>query len=337
MLLAKYLEVALKGIRRPSTALDSAQRGMRVSMVECLFDAKAYHLDDETVVLCDSLIRDVKAEARLIDGTRLPFDRVWLEFSRRPLIDAGKVKGLPFEANSDKEAQQRLDDVVGIDPEKPIGYIFDSASDSNVYVYAVKKRGKLIIDPITAIIIPRDSDGYMKFSERQWALLEWLSAVPNSRQNDHEATTEDAQTVESTMHIAFAFFALMASTDAAMISEPHTSSKLRNLKTLAVKLGFRKPLPDYTVMRLSDLGKLHNQAVTDEGEQSARTDQERRSSPRRHFVRGHLFRRNGGTFWKSPHLRGGGNISSPMVHVINDLPDGGETISQVFGKLSDTD
>lgn len=307
MLLARYLDVALSGIAKKRSPFDAILEPVRIDMVECLNIAKAYSLDDATTALCNSLVPDLKSETNLISGIQLHHEVAWIEFDRGILLEAGHFKGLDYVGPKDDHPEGRT-----------IGYLFDASDPEKLLIACVKNRGRVLIEPMLWIEVPKDDQGRMLFYQRVYRPCDWVDQLLGDRtEND---IFEESNVIEGTLHIPLVFFALLGLKDSGMTTTNVAQGfKAKKIKGLGVKAGLSKiaNLPQMVTMRLSQLGLLHNEAVQEDAISSSISIS--RSSPRKHLVRGHLVTRDGKIVWRRPHVRGSGEAINPSVLVINDL------------------
>lgn len=322
MFLPRYLNVALTGLSKQRRKLEAHLSDIRMDMIDLVGVSQAYTLDEGTTQLCDSLVADLKAEEGLIDSIQIPHTVVWVEFDRAQLIKKGKVKGVTL-APLEKPPGVPMAEFNHVQETadcREIGYLIDASDPDMVSIACVKNRGPVMIDPMLWIDIPRDENGLMMFSKRSYAFMKWVDTTFGEQ--DRAAIQEEGSSIEATLHIPFAFFALLNSAETGMEQELKSQTfKEQKIKKLAAKAGLSKQakLPQVVTMRLSELGKMHNDAVQEENH-VATTTAGGRASPRRHLVRGHLYRRNDKTFWRKPHPRGGGDgLHTPIVSVVDDI------------------
>jgi hypothetical protein len=94
----------------------------------------------------------------------------------------------------------------------------------------------------------------------------------------------------------FAAFCLLLSSKRALRLEPVDRSRLNAARERRGK----RPLLDHVELTMNLVGSKG----------AGHGDAEGRSSPRLHFVRGHLVRRGDAVYWRSSHMRGNAAVGS---------------------------
>jgi hypothetical protein len=290
--------------RAPYAASNKPERrALRQVLMQSLFDAKAYAFDPGTANLCDSLVADLKAAQAIMSRTPLPYQNVWIEYDRARLM-------------ADREALRKVQ--MSINPDSPfdpsiyqMGFLFVTDQDC-LRVYTFRDRGPAVIEPFIELEFAKAKDGTIDFSNYIAADINYEA----SHSANDQVLQEEAEFIQTDLHIAFVFFALAGVASNGL--EMKVKSARISLDAVRKKLPLTKKIqtsPQIMTVRLSELGRIHEAAVS-EGLQGTGA---KRASPRRHPVRGTLFERNGKLVWRPPHMRGsGGGVQTP-TQVRDDL------------------
>lgn len=262
----------------------------RAALLDLVADAGLrYILDEAASAACGTLLR---AESDLFDLSspllRLPAELFWIELFLEE--DETRAAGA---------APARLGMLVDAEPDGRRGTIHHVWEDAVTGFQLVPAHIRFDLDAP-----PRPVPG-RSYSLRHAALPHISALLAHAVMEVHEPAPPQSP-LPSREYLAeslwFGLPAVLAF--AALLNSPEIvetrGSDLSRLNAARLKRG-RPPLLDHVEVRLN-LGE------------AARSDGQIggvRSPPRLHFVRGHLVRRKGKTFWRSSHLRGDG--PNPIV------------------------
>lgn len=314
MFLTRAIDVMQSGVHGKGSQpkhVQEVMRTQRLELLETITAAKAFILDPGSTLFCNSLIGDTAEERDLMSHIELPYPVAWVEFDRKEIFELTSVKSMPTNFNISRESQ-----ALGATGTE-IAILFDNRDPSELEIYAFKNRGPVIIEPLVVLCVPKADDGSFDYDNMY---AQSMAAADILTGESDESTIEEASTIHGFLHIPLAFFAVMDNPKSGLEqSEAKTSFKARKIKDKAVK-GKIAPLvrmpPTRTVL-LSELGRVHNEAVRQEYVDGGH-DGPKRASPRRHPVKGHLVRRDGKQYWRAPHYRGKGVTVPGYTKVVDD-------------------
>ena len=315
MMLPRVIFDWLGEIRKPSYPGSAIANRTRRSMLPYLSHAVAFRLDDETVRACQSVGPKLTENGlEVFRRWRSPAPILWVEFNAEVVMNELRQAGVeiakPF---SSPELAAQLD-------RREFGYLIDSRFEDGISVWLIKDRGKFIFGPPIEMFIPYEEDGLL--SDR--CELYGTGYLENDLS---EAEFEnEKENIIFALDVPVIFCALLrAKAPVFEVEEAKLGAARSRIRQDAVKIGEagKVRLPPTHVIRLSEMGRLHNAALDLdlEGEtgDGPRSSGSARRSPRRHLVRGHTFVRAGSVFWRNPHVRGGANATPTLVR--NDVPD----------------
>ena len=315
MMLPRVMSNWLQEIRKPSYPGSAIANATRRSLLPHLSHAVAFRLDDETVRACQSVGPKLTENGlEVFRRWRSPAPILWVEFNADVVMSelqrAGNEIGKPLFS---PEMSAQLD-------RREFAYLIDSRFQDGLSVWLIKDRGKFIFGPAVEMFIPYAADGLLS---NQYELF--LTGYAGDEASEVELESE-GESMVSALDVPVIFCALLrAKAPVFEVEEAKLGSARSRIRQDAVKIGAagKVTLPPTHVIRLSEMGRLHNAALdvdlegeTGDGPKSAGSA---RRSPRRHLVRGHTFVRGGGVFWRNPHVRGG--VSAIPTLVRNDVPD----------------
>jgi len=314
MMLPRVMTNWLQEIRKPSYRGSAIANPTRRSMLPILSHAVAFRLDDETVRTCQSVgPKFTENGLEVFRRWKPPAPILWIEFNADVVLAELKKAGLQVgDSLYSPEISAQLD-------RREFAYLIDSRFEDRLSVWQIKDRGKYIFGPAVEMFIPYAEDGLL--SDRYDL---FGTGYTGDEVSEMEFESEGANMI-SAMDVPVIFCALLrAKAPVFEMDEAKLGSARSRIRQDAVKIGAagKVTLPPTHVIRLSEMGRLHNAAIdvdlegeTGDGPRSAGSA---RRSPRRHLVRGHTFIRGGGIFWRNPHVRGGASATPTLVR--NDVP-----------------
>ena len=270
-----------------------------------------YVLQDDVTELCTQLaFEEDTILGSSIEIVRVPVPNLWIEFRagarRQTFAGLGRLSGKPslssqqrigLYISSDQQGRKGSvdicwDNIDGLSPEvAPFTLEFDfddeffsEAGDSAGACLGVDVANPTALNPLF---------GRVRFCLRpQWShyYMDVVAGDIHYQRVLREAVTPLLEDVPF-----FATFCLLLMSRSAFHQQPSDYSKLNKART---RRG-RQPLLDHVELTMD----LMPHAVADEGVVTLLPG-EHRSSPRLHFVRGHLVRRGDAIFWRTSHMRG---------------------------------
>jgi hypothetical protein len=247
-----------------------------------------YVLDEHAAGACTELIRSADG---LFDPSsellRLPSESFWLEMrqeasSAREIPDGSRI-GVLVQAEPNGRSgfiRHFASKPNGVCQEYPVWTEFDFDQPPELSERSFRlAHGEF--DHLSSLL-----DHAVVHLDRHWAsspAVGGAGEAGNPQQLFAEAVWFDLPLIS-------AFAALLNSPDIVAIrkSELHRLNRARARRS-------RPPLLDHIEVRLV-LGEEHRNAAS--------SSAHHRTPPRLHFVRGHMVRRSGKTFWRASHLRG---------------------------------
>lgn len=317
MFVFKAIDVMIKGLQSEA-GVNALLNTDRPYFIDCLSAAKAMVLDREAALFCNSLVRDLDAESGMLDHLSLPYPVTWVEFDRLALAELTDVKGLEGVKPDRLEAMKTGSD------KWDIAYLYDNTNEDALQISAFRDRGRAIVEPMVVFEIPKDNHGSFNFARRQVTLTALGELIEGA--SGGEDIRSDVNSILGFWHIPLALFTLMiADNENFSISDVKAPIKAKRTKSLAKKVLRKRvfDVPKIDIVKLSEIGALHNEAVAAEMSNQTAPTTGKRASPRRHPVRGCLVRLEDKVTWRRPHFRGGGPSLPSVTKVVGDkLPDG---------------
>lgn len=311
MMLTNVMTNWLEAFVKPRLKQDEAGRALRKTLLPLLGSCLAYRLDDETVRACQSVGPKFASNGReIFKRWRPPAQLLWVEFNadvvKEELVKT-KYEVHPIFPDSMTAELNRRD----------FGYLIDSRHDDGISIWLIKDRRRFIFGPAVEMFIPYDENGNLN---EICDVFYTGCAGPHILQEDID---QEVENIRFGIDIPIIFSALLNARNPVFeVSEaPSGFAKMRVQKAAtAIGAAGKIRLPRQMVIKLSDMGKMHNAAIEEEREvrQEDRIPGEKRKTPRLHLVRGHTFIRNGNVYWKNPHVRGKGEAGVTLVK--NDVP-----------------
>ena len=251
-------------------------------------DLVRYILDIKSSQQCAELLRDAPAMFSPEDPfLRLPGERTWLEFFGDAHDDDASGKRQRFGALIEADASGRRGSIQTFYETRGVPLI-----DPGLMLIDLDSKA----DPSNGTRIRHDSLPHIDNLLSHVSLQVDRQLVPQVL-DQKSVLRSIAQSTWFTVPIALAFTAMLNS--GGILEERKSElQKINRARTKARK----RPLLDHVEVSMQ-LG--YNYEHYGSGGHGSR------ATPRLHYVRGHIVRRAGQTFWRSSHLRG--DVSGPML------------------------